>query len=286
MTVVLRLVLNLPAPSNPEQSAQQKRIFDKVWSDVEKVVNDLKLKLLTKLATWSAGSKPIEEIDKTIEIILELDPTSDPAWTFCENQHKSIVEKLVLIFKDASKKTRALTDQANSKQFPEEYLIEDMRGCLNTIEPTNMMISDGVAKHAVGSEVWCAILELIRISSTLLSKELVVYWHVVNGYLNGKYQRADSKLRKDTRSRRSISCKQMAEEIILRYCNLLSEFFILSAVPNSATIRSPITQLPEFAPKSANSVQATFYLRKLLDHLTEWVHEFTNLGQLSQRISR
>ncbi|KAH9469276.1 hypothetical protein Pst134EA_009797 [Puccinia striiformis f. sp. tritici] len=275
------LVLNLPAPSNPEQSAQQKRIFDKVWSDVEKVVNDFKLKLLTKLATWSDGSKPIEEIDKTIEIILELDPMSDPAWTFCENQHKSIMEKLVLIFKDASKKTRALTDQANSKQFPEEYLIEDMRGCLNIIEPKNMMISDGVAKHAVGSEVWCAILELIRISSTLLSKELVVYWHVVNGYLNGKYQRADSKLRKDTRSRRSISCKQMAEEIILRYCNLLSEFFILSAVPNSATIRSPITQLPDFAPKSANSVQATFYLRKLLDHLTEWVHEFTNLGENS-----
>ncbi|KAI7955299.1 hypothetical protein MJO28_005699 [Puccinia striiformis f. sp. tritici] len=275
------LVLNLPAPSNPEQSAQQKRIFDKVWSDVEKVVNDFKLKLLTKLATWSDGSKPIEEIDKTIEIILELDPMSDPAWTFCENQHKSIMEKLVLIFKDASKKTRALTDQANSKQFPEEYLIEDMRGCLNAIEPKNMMISDGVAKHAVGSEVWCAILELIRISSTLLSKELVVYWHVVNGYLNGKYQRADSKLRKDTRSRRSISCKQMAEEIILRYCNLLSEFFILSAVPNSATIRSPITQLPDFAPKSANSVQATFYLRKLLDHLTEWVHEFTNLGENS-----
>ncbi|POW17792.1 hypothetical protein PSHT_06230 [Puccinia striiformis] len=263
------LVLNLPAPSNPKQSAQQKRIFDKVWSDVEKVVNDLKLKLLTKLATWSAGSKPIEEIDKTIEIILELDPTSDPAWTFCENQHKSIMEKLVLIFKDASKKTRALTDQANSKQFPEEYLIEDMRGCLNAIEPKNMMISDGVAKHAVGSEVWCAILELIRISSTLLSKELVVYWHVVNGYLNGKYQRVSSN---------TIS---MLWVIILRYCNLLSEFFILSAVPNSATIRSPITQLPDFAPKSANSVQATFYLRKLLDHLTEWVHEFTNLGENS-----
>ncbi|KAH9458628.1 hypothetical protein Pst134EB_010927 [Puccinia striiformis f. sp. tritici] len=165
------LVLNLPAPSNPKQSAQQKRIFDKVWSDVEKVVNDFKLKLLTKLATWSDGSKPIEEIDKTIEIILELDPTSDPAWTFCENQHKSIMEKLVLIFKDASKKTQALTDQANSKQFPEEYLIEDMHGCLNTIEPNNMMISDGVAKHAVGSEVWCAILELIHISSTLTPGE-------------------------------------------------------------------------------------------------------------------
>ncbi|KNE95221.1 hypothetical protein PSTG_11486 [Puccinia striiformis f. sp. tritici PST-78] len=73
----------------------------------------------------------------------------------------------------------------------------------------------------------------------------------------------------------------MAEENILQYCNLLSEFFILSAVPNSATIRSPITQLPEFAPKSANSVQAALHLRKLLDHLTEWVHEFTNLGENS-----
>jgi hypothetical protein len=61
-------VLNLPAPSNPEQLAQQKRIFNKVWSDVEKVVNDFKLNLLTKLATWNDGSKPLEEIEKTIEL--------------------------------------------------------------------------------------------------------------------------------------------------------------------------------------------------------------------------
>ncbi|KAI9619250.1 hypothetical protein KEM48_011236 [Puccinia striiformis f. sp. tritici PST-130] len=64
------------------------------------------------------------------------------------------MEKVVLIYKDASKKTRALTEQANSKQFSEEYLIEDMRGCLNTIKLTNMMISDDVAKHSIGSEVW------------------------------------------------------------------------------------------------------------------------------------
>ncbi|OAV89384.1 hypothetical protein PTTG_03981 [Puccinia triticina 1-1 BBBD Race 1] len=270
-------VLNLPAPSNPEQLAQQKRIFDKVWSDVEKVVNDFKLKLLTKLASSTTGSKPLEEIEKTIEIILELDPMSDPAWTFCENQYKSTMEKLVVTFKEAARKTRVITAQANSKELSEEQLIEELRGCLIAIEPTTMIVSDAVVKHAAGSEVWCAILELIRVSSQLLSKELAVYWHVVNGYLNGKYQRSDGKSRKDTRSRRLLSCKQMTNEIILRYCSLLSEFFVLSSDPNSASIRSPITQLSEFAPKYANSVQAAFYLRKLFDHLTEWVHEFMHL---------
>ena len=61
-------VLNLQAPSNPEELAQQKRIFDKVWLEVEKVVNDFKSKLLAKLATWSDSSKPVEEIEKTIEL--------------------------------------------------------------------------------------------------------------------------------------------------------------------------------------------------------------------------
>jgi len=270
-------VLNLPAPSNPEELAQQKRIFDKVWLEVEKVVNDFKSKLLAKLATWSDSSKPVEEIEKTIEIILELDPVSDPAWTFCEHQHKSIIGKLVPMFNDASTKTRAITEQASSKEFSEEALIEDLRGCLIAIEPASMMVPDAIAKRAIGSEVWCAILELIRVSSQLLSKELSVYCHVVNGYLSGKYQRADGKLRKDTRSRRLIACKQMTNEIILQYCSLLSEFFFLSSDPNSASLRSPITHLSEFAPKYANSVQAAYYLRKLLDHLTEWAHEFMNL---------
>jgi hypothetical protein len=61
-------VLNLPAPSNPEELAQQKRIFDKVWSEVEKVVDDFKFKLLTRLATCTDGSKPVDEIEKTIEL--------------------------------------------------------------------------------------------------------------------------------------------------------------------------------------------------------------------------
>jgi exocyst complex component 2 len=69
----------------------------------------------------------------------------------------------------------------------------------------------------------------------------------------------------------------MTNEIIFRYSSLLSEFFVLSSDPNSASIRSPITQLPDFAPKYASSIQAAFYLRKILDHLTEWVHEFMNL---------
>jgi hypothetical protein len=37
---------------------------------------------------------------------LELDPVSDPAWTFCENHHKTIIDKLVPMFKDASRKTQ------------------------------------------------------------------------------------------------------------------------------------------------------------------------------------
>ncbi|PLW26487.1 hypothetical protein PCANC_22933 [Puccinia coronata f. sp. avenae] len=270
-------VLNLPAPSNPEELAQQKRIFDKVWSEVEKVVDDFKFKLLTRLATCTDGSKPVDEIEKTIEIILELDPVSDPAWTFCENHHKTIIDKLVPMFKDASRKTQVITQQANAKEFSEENLIADLRRCLIAIEPTNMSVPDDIMKRAIGSEVWFAILELIRVSSQLLSKELAVYWHIVNDYLNGKYQRADGKIRKDTKSRRLAACKQMVNDIILQYCSLFSEFFFLSSDPNSASLRSPITQLSEFAPKYVNSVQAAYYLRKLLDHLTEWAQEFINL---------
>jgi hypothetical protein len=85
-----------------------------------------------------------------------------------------------------------ITQQANAKEFSEENLIADLRRCLIAIEPTNMSVPDDIMKRAIGSEVWFAILELIRVSSQLLSKELAVYWHIVNGYLNGKYQRVSA----------------------------------------------------------------------------------------------
>ncbi|POV96403.1 hypothetical protein PSTT_15672, partial [Puccinia striiformis] len=269
------LVLNLPAPSNPEQSAQQKRIFDKVWSDVEKVVNDFKLKLLTKLATWSDGSKPIEEIDKTIEIILELDPMSDPAWTFCENQHKSIMEKLVLIFKDASKKTRGVSDRGYARLFERN-------------RTKNMMISDGVAKHAVGLRSVDPHIIYIAVQGAcgiLACCQWLSKWKIPARELKHNINAMGV-------------CRQ---HHVPQTQTITSCFFLLRLIANYAKTRGPEDQYlaNKWLKKSSYDIatyylnssyfplfptlpqSATFYLRKLLDHLTEWVHEFTNLGENS-----
>lgn len=61
-------VLNLPAPRNAEDAAQHKRIFEKVWFEVDKVVNEFKLRLGEKLS-GNASPKGVEEIEKTIESV-------------------------------------------------------------------------------------------------------------------------------------------------------------------------------------------------------------------------
>lgn len=68
-------VLNLPAPNNAEEAAQHKRIFEKVWSEVEKVVNAFKLKLGEKLGVQDSP-KSVEEIEKTIEWVLHFNSRS------------------------------------------------------------------------------------------------------------------------------------------------------------------------------------------------------------------
>ncbi|MBW0481318.1 hypothetical protein O181_021033 [Austropuccinia psidii MF-1] len=270
--------LNLPTPNNPEGLGQQKRIFDKVWLEVEKVVDEFKARLYANIMPADGGLPPVEEAEKTIEILLELDSADDPAWTFCENQHKSIMGKLTSFYQEAAQKTLDTIKRSNSSAFSEDQSASDLRDCVALIElPTTAGVGN-IAASAMGADVWRVLLELIRIPSELLSKEIVAFWTIINGYLNGKYQRSDSKMRKDTRARRSISCKQMANEVISCYASLLSGFFLLTSDPNSTLARSPVTELPEFAPKHSNSIQAAFYLRQLMNSLSDWCHDISNLG--------
>lgn len=58
-----QLIPGLPA-NNAQQREQQKRIFDKVWSSVERIMEDLRGKLDVYLKD---PHRPVEEQEKTIE---------------------------------------------------------------------------------------------------------------------------------------------------------------------------------------------------------------------------
>ncbi|THH00057.1 hypothetical protein EW026_g2443 [Hermanssonia centrifuga] len=82
----------LPIGSTKEGQAsagqQQKRILDKVWSTVEKVMGEMRNQLQSKL---QETSRSVEDQEKTLEILLELSTNEEPMWTYFDSQHKLIM---------------------------------------------------------------------------------------------------------------------------------------------------------------------------------------------------
>ena len=61
-----QLIPGLPADT-PAQKAQHKRVFDKVWSSVERIMSDMKFKLDKTLKDHNRST---EEQEKTIEYVV------------------------------------------------------------------------------------------------------------------------------------------------------------------------------------------------------------------------
>ncbi|EIW69869.1 hypothetical protein TREMEDRAFT_29687 [Tremella mesenterica DSM 1558] len=90
-----QLIPGLPA-NTPEQKAQHRRIFDKVWTSVEKIMSDLRVKLDAGLKD---SSRSAEEQERTIEILIDLEGCDDPAWAYLEYQHSHIFDTMKAIHK-------------------------------------------------------------------------------------------------------------------------------------------------------------------------------------------
>ena len=91
---------------------QQKRILEKVWATVEKVMAQMRSELLAKL---QEPSRSVEEQEKTIEyviypsscvsgmrlhaamvnrILYEFSSSDDPAWTYFDAHHMHIMQNM------------------------------------------------------------------------------------------------------------------------------------------------------------------------------------------------
>ncbi|KAG1860795.1 hypothetical protein F4604DRAFT_1930113 [Suillus subluteus] len=83
--------LPVEACANAGSTAQRKRILNKVWANVEKVMEQMKA---LRLARLQEPGRSVEEMERGIEILLELNVPEDPIWTCVDGQHKRIMDRM------------------------------------------------------------------------------------------------------------------------------------------------------------------------------------------------
>ncbi|KAG2750394.1 hypothetical protein P692DRAFT_20776441 [Suillus brevipes Sb2] len=255
-------LLPIEAGANTGSStAQQKRILDKVWVNVEKVMGEMKALLLARLQD---PGRSVEEMERGIEILLELNVPEDPIWTYFDSQHKRIMDRMSAAYRtgvsniDATKSRT--TPELSSPNALRQILAAQLQVCIVALESKTPEV---VIAQAGGHEVWQATWDMVKIISEVMVSSLPNFWKIARSFLEGKFKRPSS-------SRRSASqCRQMALDIIKLYINFLSEFFILSDVLSN----SPTPNSPEHLPSHSNSLTTAHWLTKILSEVQDCVTE-------------
>ncbi|KAG8911204.1 hypothetical protein FRC00_006898, partial [Tulasnella sp. 408] len=253
-------------------SDSQKRIFDKVWTAVEKVMSEMRETLLDQL---KEPSRSVEEQEKTIEILLELDPSEEPIWTFLDGQHKHALDSLRTTNEKYIQRLNDMRSKHNSTSVNQATIAKDLETCIISLNEERT--SEQVIAKAYGWEVWQSIWDLLKAISEVVVSSLPGFWKIARAHMNGKFQRAAP----PTTNRRSPNqCRTMALDIVKQYIATVSEFFNVSdpAVKSSPKLSTPNIDpiagtTAAFVPLGTNSLTSAYFLQKILSEIAEVVHD-------------
>ncbi|OCH93951.1 hypothetical protein OBBRIDRAFT_789821 [Obba rivulosa] len=250
---------------------QQKRILDKVWGTVEKVMGEMKRQLLTKL---QEPSRSVEEQEKTIEILLELNPSDDTLWTYFDAQHKYILQHMRDTYSTAVDHIKAVLAKATpEKTAPDDLiplLIPQLQTCVTALETKQ---GEFVIAQSGGHDVWVAVLAMVKNLSEAMLSSLPNFWKIAKSFLDGRYRKGQGNT-----SRRSPSqCRTMALDIVRLYMSLLSEFFLFSDMAVSTPPSDAVETTPPLLPKDSNILTTAHHLMKILGEIQDSVNDVSGM---------
>ncbi|CAG8692324.1 5273_t:CDS:10, partial [Funneliformis caledonium] len=268
-------------------SAQYRKVFDKVWLEVDKIMEEMKDQLFKQLTEpW----RSMEEQEKTINILLELETVEDPVWHYLDSQYKFIIDLLKESYQEQLDKIQAL-----KKSFPENYSNnKEMAIRLKkSIRSVNLRDFDSlIAGKEMDVQMWKAILEIVKSLSDLLLRCLPDFWKLSKSFMDGKFQKSPTVLSANKRRRQGMDlrkvdqCEKMASGVIELYASFLSELFSLSPSDEPSTPVTPISPIttykkPSFVPSHSDSVTTCYFLTKVLKEMNECVNDINSINMAS-----
>ncbi|KAF7350428.1 Exocyst complex component SEC5 [Mycena venus] len=242
---------------------QQKRILDKVWSSVEKAMGEMRNVLVSQLQD---PRRSVEEQEKTLELLMDIQTNEDPVWTYFDSQHAYIIKQMNASYKTAVSAIRATLEKSEPDVASPDNLTSIIAAQLQiAIGALDNKQSEAIAAKCAAEPVWQAILDMVKTLSEIALSSLPNFWRISKSFMDGKFKRPQSS------SRRSPSqCKTMALDVIKLYISLVSQFFKLS---DMAVMTSPGGSTSPELPTNSNSLCTAHYLMKILGEVQETVND-------------
>ncbi|KAK0529701.1 Exocyst complex component S5 [Tilletia horrida] len=262
------------------QQEQQQRIFAKVWDAVEGTMQQMQTRLFAMI---QEPKRSVEEQEKTIELLLELNPKEDPVAVFLESQRNHMRSLMKKVFDSASKR---MQNYAVQEMIPldEKDKARNLQACIRVLQAHSKNF-----EKLHGWEHWQAIHDMVRSLSDVIRQLMPSFWRIAQDHASGRLERggaangASSKLSTNTSvygqqqaERLNAQSRAWAMEAIESYVSILSKFFSLTDV--GILGRQALSPLPSWVPRDSCSVSAAHWMRGILTELNEAIRDICALN--------
>jgi len=248
------------------QLAQQQRIFARVWDAVEEIMYRMQSQLLDILRD---SKRSVDEQEKCIQVLLELDPLTDPVAVFLESQHSHIRLLMQNCFQQEDRALRTARSKSQVKAYTHLDMAMDLHENLVLVRTSND--TRPTFDTVLGTEVWEAIDEMVSHVCQTSLQSIPIFWRVAKDHADGKFIKDPS-----LRSNIDKQSHAWAVECIQVWVKRLSVFFQLEPFRERQG-RPLFSQLPSWVPDPSCSLVATHYLGRILSTITETVKELRSL---------
>ncbi|WWC92087.1 uncharacterized protein L201_007041 [Kwoniella dendrophila CBS 6074] len=258
---------------------QQKRIFDKVWKSVEDIMSDMRDKLDAGLKDHSKG---VEEQERTIEILVELDQSDEPAWTYLEYQHKHILNNMKIVYSKSQDRIKAARQACLVQPSTPTAEVETLRRQLASSEYQLNTINPATVDAA-----WLTIQGFVKQYSDYVVRSLPGFWKIAKACMDGKYRKRDSSGNVPASRRPASTCRSMAMEIIKLYISTISQFFTLSDIAlsdialsdtsSSSKKEDELPIIPPFVPHNTSVITSCYFVEKIIDEISDCSNELLSV---------
>ncbi|CAA7268370.1 unnamed protein product [Cyclocybe aegerita] len=254
---------------------QQQRVLDKVWNSVEKAMGEMRNVLVSQLQD---ATRTVDEQEKTLEVLLELQSNDDPVWTYFDSHHKHIMNAMSTAYRSSVRAIEAAIQKTGIDTTDPDTLTDTLKAQIQAaIVDLEAKKPDGVIAKSPAESVWQAIHDMVKSISEAMLASLPSFWRISKNFMDGKFKKPNS----SSGTRRSpTQCRTMALDIVKLYISLISEFFKLSdmAVMNAPGANNTP---PPLLPKDSHSISTAYYLSKILVDIQETVNDVNGL-EISQ----
>ncbi|KAK9323912.1 exocyst complex component Sec5-domain-containing protein [Lipomyces orientalis] len=207
---------------------QQRRVIERIWGEVEVVVEDYKSSVWKQLSQ----ARPDDNYLLYISILLELGVEDNPIWVWLQTLVGNLKSQMEEAFEDLNSSLQVLrkevcNTQPSSTNTAAEYFLNAIK--VSTLETNNSKDLPEI------ESMWVALKDVIEEVTKYFGKQIALFWECASGFLDGRTQSSlpvgqngESKVHL-TLSREEVArIRTDARELVELYASSVADFFVRS----------------------------------------------------------